>query len=362
MTRRAILRSALRGLFVAVVAVSLLSQGWAPHNALLKGRTAAAQTLAPACPPSIGGAALLTAGNLATVRNNGNEWFLSCSYLVPSHPTEISVRWNAANPLATYACGLPELRATAGEPYVYRYSQTKAALLWVSGPANLHAEMLQAGAPMLAAAEALAAPCPRTQAAAPVPPPDALQATAQALARQPAPPPPPPAQPAPVEPSRPTSLAPSGANCQGIEQFFPCLSEDSDVDVFGALEAYQPGDQPLSLTGYNEAYAANAAEVLPHFVGVRKDVLKVIGAATSNATPREEKAAGAYATMIILASLQDNSGRPLYPSVRAVLADDQLFPIVDRLAANAVDSDKAATGFERWIALLAGQDIRARQK
>lgn len=125
----------------------------------------AQSSAAPSCPATIGGVALVTVAGAATIRDAGGEKLLDCSYPVPAHPTEIIVFWQPANPPAGAPCGLPENRGTAdGEPYVYRYSQTKAARLYVSGPANLHDEMLRSGALMLAAAEAEAAPCPRAPA------------------------------------------------------------------------------------------------------------------------------------------------------------------------------------------------------
>jgi len=162
------------------------AQAGAALGGLVPGAGGAASGADPVCPPMIGRSPLSTIAGGAVQELPGGLSRISCHWAT-GQEASISVSWYRANPPSQFECRLPEVVSTPvsrplGQPTqdVRRYSQTKAAKIEVFGNPGIMDQLLQAGAVMLSAAEALAAPCPRAAAPAPTaaPAPSPTAATA----------------------------------------------------------------------------------------------------------------------------------------------------------------------------------------
>ena len=250
------------------------------------------------------------------------------------------MRWYPANPPLSAPCRLPESRtienagAAGQRTYVYRYSQTKAALLNVNGQADLIDAMLAAGAPMLAAAEAEAAPCP---------------GAAGAPAAQP---PQPPATPAPqagtsaaTAPSTNVDTSASDAAGEAIVSLLDGIRSTATED--DASEAYK---ELLRRRKGPDSYLGVGVELKE----VKAEYSAFLGNPTS-LTPLQRRV-GASIDLAVVGKAIGGDGKPIFPAVNAAA------PVLARMAAKATEDPRMATALDAFLDILYRTDLIAAQK
>ncbi|MGE0227967.1 MAG: hypothetical protein AB7I38_05290 [Dehalococcoidia bacterium] len=305
----------------AAAAIAALAVGLFSLDSQLRpqrGPASAHAQGAPSCPGTLEGLVLIDSPGNGVVQTVNGEQQISCNYpanIRTGARVHITLRWKEDTAPLGYKCAVPDETSTLGNDVLgprhelYRYSATKAAWFFVSGSANLIDGMLRAAMPMLQAAEALAAPCPRSAAGSSA----AGSTPAGASAASPA-----------------TAADPVG---------------ETLVNIFAAsdlIDSREFWEHFTSRTG-REAHPKSVED---------PQLMKELFDAVPD-TPAAERIIPSLAVAVTVAAANDRNGHAVFPTLRAAV------PVVAQLAADALDDPASERALGRFVALLVNADLAA---